>query len=127
MHEDGDFRLGTFGEEVGANSFAETCRVLDLVAHDGHGEVDGFADGFLRRSDGVEARLEFAEDFDKFLGREFRSGDFFQDVGDIASPEEIFQGGFFLGLEKIGQKSSGAVLFGDGLEKLFGRFCDDVA
>ena len=101
--------------------------MLHFVADDRNREVDRFAHGALRRGNRVETRLQLAEDFDELFGSESSGREFFQHVENIAAPEEIFQRALFFWLEEIGQESTRAVFFGDGLKELLGRFGENVA
>ncbi len=116
-----------FGQVCRANPLALARAVVHRVAHDSDREVHRFADGFLRGGDGIKARLEFAEDFDKFGGRKFRGRKLLKHIQHIQTPQEILESGFFLREQEFFQISSRRIQCRHGLQELLRGLGKNVA
>ncbi len=110
--------FGTLGEEGRADALTQAVAGLGLVAHDGHREVHGIADRLLRGGDGIQTRLELAQDLDEFLRCELRRRKLFEHVEEVAAPEVVVERGFLAGVEQVVEKSGGFVLERHSLEDL---------
>ena len=112
--------LNAVGQIGGANALASAS--VQFIAHDGHGEVDGFGMRFGRRGDGIKARLELAQDLDQLLGGELGLRIGLQDVDHLASVDPIVHHRLGFRVDEFGQLGGIRAFLEDGGEELPRRF-----
>ena len=114
--------LGAFREKSGTNAAAfppVTC-----VMHHVDREVDLVRMRFQTRRDRIQTRLQFREDFDEFLRRNFDRRMLGQEVDHLHAPEVTVEVFLPFRIEQLGDQRRRARPFGDHFQKFRRRLGD---